>query len=63
MVEGLGPTEPYYRFGTRYARPPMVGFSEDSNELAFEFPDPPLVKPEDWSASRSRTVGRQARSE
>ena len=35
--------EPKYRHGPRYARLPMVGFVEDTDELAFGFLDPSLV--------------------
>ena len=41
-VRWLG-VEPRYRSGTRYARLPMVGFVEDSDELAFGFLDPSHV--------------------
>lgn len=41
-VRWLG-VEPRYRSGSRYARLPMVGFVEDSDELAFGFLDPSLV--------------------
>jgi hypothetical protein len=41
-VRWLG-LEPKYRSGSRYARLPMVGFVEDSDELAFGFLDPSLV--------------------
>ena len=35
--------EPKYRSGPRYPRLPMVGFVEDTDELAFGFLDPSLV--------------------
>ena len=41
-VRWLG-VEPKYRSGTRYACLPMVGFVEDSDELAFGFLNPSLV--------------------
>ena len=41
-VRWLG-LEPKYRSGPRHARLPMVGFVEDSDELAFGFLDPSLV--------------------
>ncbi|KAF9642176.1 hypothetical protein BDM02DRAFT_3080651, partial [Thelephora ganbajun] len=41
-VRWLG-LEPNYRSGPRYARLPMVGFVEDSDELVFGFLDPSLV--------------------
>ena len=41
-VRWLG-MEPRYRSGPRYARLPIVGFVEDSDELAFGFLDPSLV--------------------
>lgn len=41
-VRWLG-IEPRYRFGPRYARLPMVGFVEYTDELAFGFLDPSLV--------------------
>jgi hypothetical protein len=41
-VRWLG-VEPKYHSGSRYARLPMVGFVEDSDELAFGFLDPSLV--------------------
>lgn len=41
-VRWLG-LEPKYRFGPRYARLPMVGFVEDSDELTFGFLDPSCV--------------------
>lgn len=41
-VRWLG-VEPRYRSGSQYARLPMVGFVEDSDELAFGFLDPSLV--------------------
>jgi hypothetical protein len=35
--------EPRYRSSPRYARLPIVGFVEDSDDLAFGFLDPSLV--------------------